>query len=143
MKSLDDRLGVLEYKFRELTEENNQGRATMQQKMVEMGQQIEELGMGFSKVDGRFDELKQLIVSGQHSQKKGEESPTAHSSTTEARSGSESKNNYREEVPFTSGFTTLYTTTTPVISMVHSHTQPLPTPPTMGFTQPHSLSYNP
>lgn len=80
-------------------------------------------------------------MKGQQQQKKGEESPTGLRSTTDMRPGSESRNNYKEEVPLTSSFNTLlYTTTTPVLSMMNSHTQNHHL--RMGFTQPHSHNYN-
>lgn len=99
-KSMEDRLGLLEVKFIEFAGESDKGRTEVNQKMMEMSQQIEELGIGLGKVDGKFDEIKQILVNGQQ-QGRHEGAQTQQGSTTEAKGGNGSRSNYREEVPST------------------------------------------
>lgn len=82
-KSMEDRLGLLEVKFIEFAGESGKGRTEANQKMMEMSQQIEELGIGLRKVDEKFDDIKQILMNVQQ-QGRNEGSQMQQGSTTEA-----------------------------------------------------------
>lgn len=97
IRDLDGRIVSLEQKFVKFSEEISKRRAELATRMGVMSQQIEEIGVGMSKVDGRFEDLKQLTLGMQAGNKKGNGS-TENQGRAEILSGRESGTNLTEEV---------------------------------------------
>lgn len=152
-KDLDSRLVSLEAKFIEFSKVSSKGRAEMTTQMGNMSQQIEDIGVGLSKVDGKFEELRQLIMGMQGRKESG---------STHSQGENEGANGRRisEEVISSNPNTTYMPNllTAPITSMLHpsqnwfthpaSHTlvasnprqTPSPTPTNNGFVCPPHYS---